>query len=154
MTMVVQLWGGRDALIKPAITTFKNRDRKYPMRGVPNTFPGAAYRTRPERWMDSTFMPQWLSEPRVISKLSGNRRRVLFMDNCSDHKKREALKTAADSITTEIRFFPDNTTHLMQPCNSYCLEDQYRVDRLMGEVKTGSNSAEPEQVIALLWKVD
>lgn len=49
MAMVVPLSSGRDALREPAMMIFKNRNRNYPMKGVPDTIVGVAYITELER---------------------------------------------------------------------------------------------------------
>lgn len=122
MTMVVRLSGGRDAKIEPPFMVFMNKDRNYPIRGTPDDVPGTAYRTGPKGWMDTKVMPQWLGERRVIRELSGGRRRVLFVDNCSGHNGTFDLKEAAENIRTDIRYFPPNATHLIQPCDSFIIQ--------------------------------
>lgn len=117
-TMVVRLTGGRDARIAAPFMIFKNGDRNYPIRGVPDNVPGAAYRTGPKGWMDTTVMPQWLSEPRAITALP-HRRRIMYVDNCSGHTATTDLIQATERINTELRYFPPNATHLIQPCDSF-----------------------------------
>lgn len=52
MTTVVRLSGGRDARIEMPFTIFTNRNRSYPIRGVPYNIPGVAYRSGPKGWME------------------------------------------------------------------------------------------------------
>ena len=120
-TMAVRLTGGRDAKIAPPFMIFKNKDRNYPIKNVPDDVPGVAYRTGPKGWMDRTVMPEWLSEKRIISKIR-NGRRVLFVDNCSGHATTDELSSVCAAIDTEIRYFPPNTTHLVQPCDSFVIQ--------------------------------
>lgn len=120
-TMLVRLTGGRDARIAAPFMVFKNVGRHYPIRGVPDNVPGVAYRTGPKGWMDSIVMPQWLSETRVITALP-HKRRILYVDNCSGHTQTAALADAAGRINTEIRYFPPNATHLIQPCDSFVIQ--------------------------------
>lgn len=105
-TMVVGLSGGRNVMIQPIWIIFKNKDRRYPIRGVDDEVPGVDYRTGPQGWMDLEVLPQWLEETRVIWKLPGDRERVLYVDNCSGHKVKEAVKAALDKLNTEVRFSP------------------------------------------------
>lgn len=42
-TMVVRFSGGRDTSIKNCFMVFKNQDRRYPIRCVPDTIEGVAY---------------------------------------------------------------------------------------------------------------
>ena len=56
MTMVVRLSGGRGARIELPFRVFTNKNRNYPIRGVPDNIPGVAYRTGPKGWMDTIFM--------------------------------------------------------------------------------------------------
>lgn len=60
--MLVRLSGGKDARIEPPLLIFKDKDRTYPIRGVPDTVPGVAYRTAPKVWMDQSIMGEWLKE--------------------------------------------------------------------------------------------
>lgn len=122
MTMVVRLSGGRDAMIEAPFMVFTNKKRSYPIKGTPDNIAGVAYRSGPKGWMDTVVMTQWLSERRVIKKLPNNRRRVLFVDNCSGHNVTEEMITALSKINTEVRFFPPNTTHLLQPCDSFVIQ--------------------------------
>ena len=68
------------------------------------------------------FYAQWISEKRVISSLPNCRRRVIFEDKCSGHIKTKKLKDAAERINTDIRYFPPNATHLIQPCDSFVIQ--------------------------------
>lgn len=122
MTMVVRLSGGRDAKIECPFLVFMNKDRSYPIRGVPDCVDGVAYRSGPKGWMDRVVMPQWISERRVFNKLPNNRCRTLFVDNCSGHTETDALREALRDVNTEIRYFPPNTTHLLQPCDSFVIQ--------------------------------
>lgn len=121
-TMLVRLSGGRDSRIEYPFIVFRNKDRNYPIRGVPDTVDGVAYRTGPKGWIDTTVMPQWLSEIRVIRALPQGRKRILFLDNCSGHTSTPALTEACSRINTEIRYFPPNATHLIQPCDSFVIQ--------------------------------
>ena len=67
-------------------------------------------------------MPQWLSERRIIRRLPHDRRRVLYVDNCSGHTNTMELEKACDGINTKIKYFPPNATHLVQPCDSFVIQ--------------------------------
>ena len=54
-----------------------------------------------------------------MKKLPNGRRRVMYLDNCSGHNPTKLLAEAANEINTEIRYFPKNDTHLIQPCDSF-----------------------------------
>eukprot|EP00171_Calliarthron_tuberculosum_P022372 IDg22372t1 len=141
MTMVVRISGGRDAIIEAPFMVFKNDSRSHPIRGVPEDVPGIAYRTGPKGWMDTVVMPEWLSERRIIGPLPHERKRILYVDNCSGHNYTTALAAAADTIRTEIRYFPKNVTHLVQPCDSFVIQkikrawttrwEQHKMERIM-----------------------
>lgn len=64
--MMLRLSGSRDSRFEALFHVFETKDRKYPIRGVPGTVQGVAYRTGPKGWIDTTILPQWLSETRVI----------------------------------------------------------------------------------------
>ena len=101
---------------------FKNKDRNYPIKRVPDNVPGTAYRTGPKGWMDNIVMKQWLCEPHVIKKLPNNRMRHLFVDNCSGHNLHEEIVAYAKDIMTTINFFFPNATDLIQPCDSFIIQ--------------------------------
>lgn len=121
-TMVVRISGGRDSRVEAPFLVFKNKDRNYPIRGLPDDVDGVSYRTGPKGWMDRIVMPQWLSESRVIRPLSNNRRRTLYVDNCSGHTYTTDLASASEAIRTDIKYFPPNATHLVQPCDSFVIQ--------------------------------
>lgn len=122
MTMLVRLTGGRNGCVAAPFLVFQNKDRRYPIRGVADDIEGVSYRTGPKGWMDTVVMPQWLREPRAIRKLQNDRKRVLFVDNCSGHNATAELETALHDINTEIRYFPKNATDLVQPCDSFIIQ--------------------------------
>ena len=66
-------------------------------------------------------MPQWLSEPRAITALP-QRRPIMYVDNCSGHTTTTDLIQAMERINTELRYFPPNATHLIQPCDSFVIQ--------------------------------
>lgn len=62
MSMLVHLSGGLDAKIDPSFMVFNNKDRNYPILGVPDDVNGVLYRTGPKGWMDSHVLPLLLTE--------------------------------------------------------------------------------------------
>eukprot|EP00171_Calliarthron_tuberculosum_P006283 IDg6283t1 len=119
-TMVLRLTGRRDARIATAFVLFKNVDRNYPIRRVPDNVPGFAYKTGPKVWMDTTVVPQWLSEKRVLTALPHSRR-ILYVDNCIEHTNTAELLQADEGVNTEIRYFPPDAAYLIQPCDSFVI---------------------------------
>ena len=105
MNMLVRLSGGRDAKIKPPVMVFKNKNRNYPIRGTVDNIPGVAYRTGPKGWIDTTVLPPWLRERRVMWRHPNGRKRVLFLDNCSGHNQTEGQISTLLEINTELRYF-------------------------------------------------
>lgn len=122
MTMLVRISGGALSMVEAPFMIFKNLDRSYPIRGLPDDVPGVSYRSGPKGWIDNTVMQQWAQEPRALEKLPQGRRRVLFMDNCSGHKLTDALLEKLEKVNTEIRFFPPNATDLLQPADSFVIQ--------------------------------
>lgn len=121
-TMVVRLIGGRDSRIAEPFIVFRNRDRNYPIRRVPDTVSRVAYSIGPNGWMDCTVMPKWISETFVVKPFSNNRRRILYVNNCSGHSSTLSLIQAANTINTEIKYFPPKATRLIQPCDSFMFQ--------------------------------
>lgn len=122
MTMLVRISGGPRSFLEVPFMIFKNKDRSYPIRGVPDTVPGVCYRTGPKGWIDGRVMKLWAEEKRALSRLPNNRKRVLFMDNCSSHKMNDELAEILTNINTEIRYFPANATDLLQPADSFVIQ--------------------------------
>lgn len=122
MTIVLILSGGRNSTIDPAFLIFKNQQRSYPIRGVPDIIPALAYSKGPKGCMDSIFKLQWMNERRFISKLENCMKRVLYLDNCEGLKETKAVKASAKAIITEIIFFPRKDTHILQPCASFIIQ--------------------------------
>ena len=73
--------------------------------------------------------------------LPNGRKRVLFLDNCSDHNQTEEQISALLEINTELRHFSPNTTHLLQPCDSFIIQkikvewqtmwEEYKMNKIM-----------------------
>ena len=122
MAMVVRLSGGLNAKIENPFMVFMDANQSYPIRGVPDDVPGVSHRSGPKGWIDTQMMPKWLKERRVMRPLSNGRKRILFLDNCSGHNSTESLLQSAKGINTEIRYFPKNATHLIQPCDSFTIK--------------------------------
>ena len=122
LTMIVRLRDERDACIERPFLVFTNKNHSYRIRGTPDDVAGAAYRMGPKGWMDNQVVPQWLSKKRVIKPFDNGPRRILFVDNCSEHNETEAMRSSASRIRTEIRYFPPNARHLIQPCDSFVIQ--------------------------------
>lgn len=71
-TMMVRLNGGQNARITNPFLVSTNKDCNYQIKGVPDDFDGAAYRTRLKFGMDTRVIPLRLSEKRVISTLAND----------------------------------------------------------------------------------
>ena len=100
MTMMVRITGGNLSLISNPFMIFKNKDSNYPIRGVSDDVPGVSYRTGPKGWITKRVMQEWVMDDRAMPRLPNNRRRVLFMDNCSSHNVTPELQAALDSKNT------------------------------------------------------
>lgn len=72
--------------------------------------------------MDRELMPQCLRERKVIKALRHGRNRVLYMDNCSCPGETGAMLEALNEIKTDVRFFPSNSTDLLQPTDSFVVQ--------------------------------
>ena len=123
MTMVVCLSVGMEAKIQPPFMVFKNGNRSFRIRGVPDNVSGVSYRSGQERWMGTKVMPEWLTEKKVICALSNRNKRILYADNCSGHKTTPEMLAAAQNISTKIGDFEPNLTDYVQPCDSFIIEN-------------------------------
>ena len=48
MTMMVRISGGRNAILEPIFLVFQNKNRSYPIKGVPDHRNGVAYHSGPK----------------------------------------------------------------------------------------------------------
>lgn len=80
---------------------FKNEDKKYPSRGVPDVVEDFSYRTGSNGRTVSKATRQCFWEKRIIRTLPRGSRRTLFLDNCSGHSGTESLLSAAEAINTQ-----------------------------------------------------
>lgn len=126
-TMVVKLSELREALITKPFLVFKNAQRHYAIMGAPDTVPVASYRTFPTCSIDRTLLSQWFSKKLVISLLPNIMRRIIYVYNCSGHISTPELDKAADAINTEIRYFPPNSTQLLQKRDRFVIKNIKRV---------------------------
>lgn len=102
--MMLTLGGSPDATILPPFMIFKNKASSYPISVVPGV-PGLSYRSGPKGWMDQRIFAEWVSEPKTLSNMRNEKKRVTFVDNEPGHKLTVEVKIPLAKINTEIRFF-------------------------------------------------
>lgn len=93
-------------------------------------------------------MSLWVNERGSLPSLPFGRKSVLFVDNCSDHNMTDELAINLFKINTDIRYFPSNETDLLQPADSFFIQnkkaawskrwDKYRARFLRSIVDNGS----------------
>lgn len=103
------------------VCSFSKKDCSYPIRGVEDNIPGVCFRTGPNGWIDGRFMKLWVREPRARPPIPSEKKRVLFMDNCSGQNFTGALQASLKSINTET-IFPTNATDLIEPADSFVIQ--------------------------------
>ena len=91
------------------------------IRGVEDNVPGVFYLSSPKGWMDWKTWLEWLSEPRAIRKLQYDRRRILYVDNCSSHVESENDVEQLGKIKTELHKLPRKTTNHTQPADYFVI---------------------------------
>ncbi len=52
ITMIVRITGGKDAHVEVPMLVFINGKCSYPIQGVPDSVPGACFRSGKRGWMD------------------------------------------------------------------------------------------------------
>jgi hypothetical protein len=139
MTMFVRLSGGARSQLQPAFMVFQSAG-SYPRRRVDDNMPGVAYRVGKRGWMDRRVLAEYFGESRAIWPLPAANQRVFFLDNCGGHKTADS-SSALRKIRTSIRFLPPNSTHLIQPCDSFVIQKKRRVEQEVGRGQ-GGNGAE------------
>jgi hypothetical protein len=126
MTMIVRVTQG--GIMAPMLI-LTNDNRSYPIRGTPDDQQGVCYRSQPSGWMEQRLMPVFFNEPRAYQQDQHGRRKIVFMDNCAVHNPTPALEEVLKEKNTELRFLPPNSTHLVQPADSFLiskLKDAWR----------------------------
>ena len=64
---------------------------------------------------------EWLSERRAIKKDVYERRRVLFLENCSGHIDTDRTGAQLAEINTELWKLPPRSTDTVQPADSFMI---------------------------------
>jgi hypothetical protein len=121
MTMIIRISGGISSRIEAPMVIFKNKDRKYPIQGVPDNIAGVSYRTGPKGWNDKKLFPTWFAEPRAYLPDRYGRVKALFLDNCGGHNSSPELDAQLVRTKTKLRFFPPCTTDKLQPADSFVI---------------------------------
>lgn len=119
MTLLVTRSGGENARLQPMFMVFKNAIRSYPIRNLEDNAPGVTYRSRPKGWQVSDLFEEWLGKPRNFKPLESERKRILFVDNCHAHKMTLSVHKALEKSRSQIRFFSECATDLVQPADSF-----------------------------------
>ncbi|KAL3676680.1 hypothetical protein R1sor_026628 [Riccia sorocarpa] len=121
MTMVVKVTGGRSARISSPFMIFQNDQCSYPIRGVPDNVPGVSYRSTKKSFMTTDCLVDYYNEGRANWADPGGATKVQWIDNVSSHNLTPEVQAALDNIRTQVRFLPENSTHLIQPCDSFVI---------------------------------
>ncbi|KAL3683896.1 hypothetical protein R1sor_001918 [Riccia sorocarpa] len=120
MTMVVKVTGGRSARISSPFMIFQNNQCSYPICGVPDNVPGVSYRSTKKSFMTTDCLVEY-NERRANWADPGGATKVQWIDNVSSHNLTPEVQAALDNIRTQVRFLPENSTPLTQPCDSFVI---------------------------------
>lgn len=101
--MMVSISEREDGRIEPTILVFTNKDRTYPIYGVPEDIYGAPYCTGPRGWMDR-HMSLWMKEREVTEPFANNHRRIPFVNERNSQSEMEALSVVSHLIRTGYAF--------------------------------------------------
>jgi hypothetical protein len=121
MTMIVRITGGHQAKIKTPMVLFTNKNRAYPIQGIRDDVPGVCYRIGPRGWIDSQLLLEWCSEPRSYQPDIHRRMKHVWIDNCSVHNITSYLSRVLNRLHTTLSYLPPNTTHLVQPADTFII---------------------------------
>ncbi len=69
ISTILNIIGGVNSKIEAPFVIFKNCQRKYPIKGVPDDVPGASYRTGPRTWIEATLFNDWLDQKRLSTRI-------------------------------------------------------------------------------------
>lgn len=121
--------GGQHGRIEALFSIFKNQNRSYPIRHVPDTVSGVWYRTRVRGWVKAAVFGDYFRERRVTAPRANERTRILYEDNCSGHRNTEEFQEALKVSNTVLSKFTVNATDKVQAadqCIISKIEDAYR----------------------------
>ncbi len=144
-TVCQRISGGISGKIEVPFCVFKNRDRNYPIVGVPDNVDGIMYRTQSKGWMNRTLFLQCFATPEFITALPGNRTHIVYVDNCVAHDPKSAFETALNAINTRLERFPRSCTHLIQTL------DQMVLRAFKALFRKKSNTKRAEQGLKLAY---
>ncbi|KAL0224156.1 hypothetical protein P9112_003546 [Eukaryota sp. TZLM1-RC] len=120
MTLVVKLTGGPNARIDVPFLIFQNQSESYPIRNLQDSDPQVAYRTAKKDFMTSQKFAEYLEERRVNCRMV-NKKQIFFCDNVPSHKLTARVKNALTRLHATVCFLPPNSTHLVQPCDTFII---------------------------------
>jgi hypothetical protein len=100
---------------------FTNKNRAYPIQGIRDDVPGVCYRIGPRGWIDSQLLLEWFSEARSYQLDIYGRMKHVWMDNCSTHNITPDLSRVLNRLHTTLSYLPPNTTHLVQPADTFII---------------------------------
>ncbi|KAL3698368.1 hypothetical protein R1sor_012444 [Riccia sorocarpa] len=121
MTMVVKVTGSVHAKIGTPFMIFSNANCSYPINNVPDNVLGVCYRTTKKAFITSACIAQYYREHRVNRPDSDGRSIILWLDNAPGHNQTPEIEQALRDIKYEVRQFPENNTHLVQPADSFVI---------------------------------
>lgn len=124
VTIALTIIGGdKSAHVGAPMLIFKNKERSYPMRGVPDNVEGATYRTQAKAWMDGGIFKEYLHDQRTWGSASTTDPvvRDLWLDNASAHEYTD-IDEHLSQLKTRRRMFPANTTDRLQPCDRFVIK--------------------------------
>lgn len=85
-----------NARIEAPYIIFTKKNRNYPTRGVTDSVHGVSYRSGAKGRIDTMTLPKYFDEKKVLRPLPDERKRLLFIENCSGyndpHEFRQALE--------------------------------------------------------------
>jgi hypothetical protein len=71
---------------------------------VDDNISGVPYRVGAKGWMDRRVIVEMTMENGCLWRLSGGKKRILYLDNCGGHNSTEAAKTGLARMKLEVRF--------------------------------------------------
>lgn len=122
MTMMVRITGGAGATIAPPFMVFKSKTRSYPLRNCQDNIPGVSYRTSPKAFFDRALFAEYFKEHRAQLRIGTSQgQRTVYLDNYSGHNETPQLSAALGVARAKLVFLPPNSTHLIQPADSFII---------------------------------
>lgn len=119
MTVVVRITGGAESHVAPPLVIFQSDESQDDTTmNTDMDRDDISFRHASRGWVEQSVLAEYFRESRNMQPLSNGRKRVLFMDDCSQHTISDELQEALRIGNMELRYLPPNAGGLVQAADT------------------------------------